>query len=315
MNDFTGIQFGSEPNTHSSDLGFIVVSDGSRYSKSLLPTIQNYTTEVPGGDGSYYFGSEYKNKDFTINIAFDKMSELQMRKIRKIFGDKEVKNLIFDEEPYKVYKAKVTSGPDLTFICFLENNKRVYKGEGTINLSAFMPYAILPKNSNNNFMRYIDDYTSYANVNEWKEGSGMRKNETDIDAKYGLTGLSYDTPYATSDTNPAITYYIYNAGDKPADYILEFDLPAATELVISQTKELETTSTLLELNLTGLSENRIKIDSQKQLILVQKNNQWVVSNDIVTDGSIFKFAMGHQKLQFSTSDKTDIVLNYSYYYL
>ena len=53
MGDFTGFRFG---NIHSKDLNLVVVSQSSRYDKNLLPTATNHTSQVPGGDGSYYFG-------------------------------------------------------------------------------------------------------------------------------------------------------------------------------------------------------------------------------------------------------------------
>ena len=52
--DFIGFSF---DDVHSSDLGVLRVSDGSRYNEYLLPTSQDVTVQVPGGDGTYYFGS------------------------------------------------------------------------------------------------------------------------------------------------------------------------------------------------------------------------------------------------------------------
>jgi hypothetical protein len=53
--------------------------------------------------------------------------------LRARFGDKGIHDLIFDERPYKVYRAKVTGTATLKYICFAEGkNNRLYKGEGTI---------------------------------------------------------------------------------------------------------------------------------------------------------------------------------------
>jgi hypothetical protein len=50
------------------------------------------------------------------------------------FGDKKIHELIFDETPYKVYRAKVTGTATIKYIPFNEGEgrERIYKGEGTI---------------------------------------------------------------------------------------------------------------------------------------------------------------------------------------
>jgi hypothetical protein len=40
--------------------------------------------------------------------------------------------LIFDERPYKIYRAKVTGTATIKHIPFDEKNGRIYKGAGTI---------------------------------------------------------------------------------------------------------------------------------------------------------------------------------------
>jgi len=53
MEDFIGFRFG---NIHTEELHIKVVSSSSRYQKNLLPSPTDYTVEVPGGNGKYYFG-------------------------------------------------------------------------------------------------------------------------------------------------------------------------------------------------------------------------------------------------------------------
>jgi hypothetical protein len=62
------------------------------------------------------------------------LTEAQIVQLRKHFGDKKIHNLIFDERPYKTYRAKVTGTATLKYIAFDEGEgrERVYKGEGTI---------------------------------------------------------------------------------------------------------------------------------------------------------------------------------------
>ena len=122
MGDFLGFTFGG---VHSSDLGITRVSGGDRYDEELHPEIKDRTAEVPGLNGQYYFGSDFGSKTFDLEIAFDSLREDQFRKLRQIFGTKEIKELIFDERPYKKYMVKIGSPIELSYICFDEPKKIV----------------------------------------------------------------------------------------------------------------------------------------------------------------------------------------------
>ena len=115
MGDFLGFTFGG---VHSSDLGITRVSGGDRYEEKLQPEITDRTTEVPGLDGVYYFGSDHKERTFDISIGFDSLTEMQFRQLRTFFSTKEIKDLIFDERPYKKYMAKLESPVELSYVCF-----------------------------------------------------------------------------------------------------------------------------------------------------------------------------------------------------
>ena len=136
MADFTGFKFGKD---HSSDLGIIRVSGGDRYDEALHPEIKDRTTEIPGLNGEYYFGSDFGTRSFDIEIAFDHLTEKQFRKLRKIFGTKQIQPLVFDECPYKKYMAKLESPVELSYICFDEPIKVKFSEKynvGTIDTSA-----------------------------------------------------------------------------------------------------------------------------------------------------------------------------------
>lgn len=120
MGDFTGFSFGG---VHSSGLGITRVSGGDRYEEKLHPEVSDRTAEVPGLDGVYYFGSEHRERVFDITLGFDSLTEEQFRRLRTIFSTKEVKELIFDERPYKKYMAKIESPVELSFVCFDEPRK------------------------------------------------------------------------------------------------------------------------------------------------------------------------------------------------
>lgn len=122
--DFTGFSFNG---IHSSQLGITRVSEGDRYKESLFPEISDRSDEITGNDGEFYFGSEFREKVHEISIAFDSMTELQFRRMRRLFGTKNMCELIFDERPYKVYYVKLAEPIQLEYICFDEHKR--YEGE------------------------------------------------------------------------------------------------------------------------------------------------------------------------------------------
>ena len=195
--DFLGFTYNG---VHSSDLGIVRTSDGSRFNENLLPTIQDKTVQVPGGDGTYYFGSYYTQRQFSIPFAFDSLTDIQVRQLRAHFGDKKIHELVFDEAPYKTYRAKVTGTAQIKHIVFNEGEgmERVYKGEGSIQFTCYDPYAICKKKT-------LDSYEE-TNKGEWANTSRLKSN---------LVG--YDTlPYAGNVIN------LYNPGDLPAHFSLLF---------------------------------------------------------------------------------------------
>ena len=143
MSEFKGDYMGFTYNgIHSSDLGIVRTSDGSRFNENLLPTMQDKTVQVPGGDGTYFFGSYYTQRQFNVSFAYDSLTEEQIARIKQVFGDKKVHDLVFDETPYKVYSAKVTGTATLKYIPFSEGEtNRRYKGEGTIQFTCYFPFA------------------------------------------------------------------------------------------------------------------------------------------------------------------------------
>lgn len=58
-----------------------------------------------------------------------------------MFSFKSIKPLIFDEFPYKKYMVKCAQPPQLRYLCFDKYEFRIYKGEGTVQLVAYYPFA------------------------------------------------------------------------------------------------------------------------------------------------------------------------------
>ena len=141
--DFIGFTYNGY---HSiRDLGIYRVSDGSRYTEDLAPTMEDKTAEVPGADGMYYFGTRFKERTFNVQYAFDSLTESGLARLKEAFRGDGIHDLIFDETPYKVWGAKVTGSAQIKHLCFEENGERVYKGEGSITFTCYYPYAHTPE--------------------------------------------------------------------------------------------------------------------------------------------------------------------------
>lgn len=174
--------------------------------------MQDKTVQVPGGDGTFYFGSYYTQRQFNVSFAFDDLTEQDIEVIRRHFGDKKIHNLIFDECPYKIYSAKVTGTATIKYLAFNEGEgrERVYKGEGSIQFTCYNPFA------RSNF-KFIDSsvQTNYPNYNEWILASGMMQSQGNFDKAHENE------------------YKLYNPGVKESDFIYVYDnLPSNGGVVL-----------------------------------------------------------------------------------
>ena len=239
--DFTGFTFDG---VHSDELNILRVSDGDRYSESILPDIEDKTVEADGRDGVYYYGSFYKSRNIDIQIAFDKVTEEQYRNIRRLFGQKKICKLIFDERPYKVYYVKIAEPITLETICFdeedyewvdhsqEENNggyipdsidhkvytgtkRRIYKGEGSISFIAYDPFA-------RQLYKTLDQYVvnGYDNVGEWAASSGiLSAEEYNTEAIDVYRDISDDSRITFTEKYNG-EFNVYNPGDIDVPYFL-----------------------------------------------------------------------------------------------
>ena len=293
--DFIGFSF----NEHrSEELGIVRVSDGSRYNEDLIPTAQDKTVQVPGGDGFYYFGSDYTQRQFSINIAFDELTEKQFRELQQVFGTKELGKLVFDERPYKYYMVK-SGKPQLKYICFGKEGERIYKGEGTLTFTAYYPFA-------KSIHKFLNEYSD-KNKDEWKEASEMKTEKG---------------TYDTVSNNGSIP--VYNAGDLEADFILKFSFPidntSISNIKITLSKENVGKEEAF-LNLKGFgkkgADTGFQINTKTNLIegFNAEGLTGTLYNENITQGDFFKIPPREEGYQISVTGAvpTEIVYDYIYY--
>ena len=125
------------------DFGVYRTSDGNRCNYNLIPQLNDKTADVPGGHGQYYFNSTYKTRQFSISIAFDNLPEDKFHQMKQWLSGTEIHELSFDEREEVKYSAKVTGTPQLKFICFDDDRKNIYKGEGTIQFTCYFPFGYI----------------------------------------------------------------------------------------------------------------------------------------------------------------------------
>ena len=196
--DLTGFKFGDY---HSSQFGLIRVSNGSRYNEYLLPTLKNTTTDVSGMEGTLYFGTQKTTRSFQVDMAFDSLTEEDIRDIREWLTG--AHSLIFDERPYIQYLCMLNSAPQLKYLTFEENGERIYKGELSVNFVSYLPYGYSIDGK-----KFIDDFLD-ENFEEWSNASHLAyKNFYE-----GETLRTYDKFEGNN-------VYVYNGGDVEADYVL-----------------------------------------------------------------------------------------------
>lgn len=256
--DYIGFSFGG---VHSSELGIVRISDGSRFEESLLPNFQDKTATVSGKDGIYYFGSDNQQKEIALSFAFDHLTEEQLRRLKQVFSTKKPQRFILDEKPYKYYMVKVAQSAIIQHLCFdVDEGTRIYKGEGTLNLVAYYPYARsvhkflneFNEGDNSDFIIYPDTITAdnqdkdysgiydlmvegnkpfsneqgllYYNKQEWASSTSMMNEQGNLDIAQ-LDAI-----------NNIVRIPVYNAGDLEADFKLFIKSNSQTENQINLPK-------------------------------------------------------------------------------
>ena len=297
LHDFCGFRWRGE---HSSDHGIVRVSDGSRYNDTILPAFQDTTQKMPGSDGTLYWESFYTNKTFSINIAFDHLTEDDYRKLRQWLNGKDRGELVFDEAPYKAYTVKIKDPPQLKTICFMEDGQRIYKGEGTISFVAYYPFA-------RGRYKFETDIKDIINVEEWIGASGLK----------GATKNNYNSFSEEGSCN------LYNAGDLPTDFKLIVNIENKPTNITLKNNENQIIGSLnFSLAKQG-DDTYVRFNSATQLIegLIQSaDGEFELTgnlyNKYITDGDWFKIPIGESIINIaetSHSDKPTIDYDYLYY--
>lgn len=295
---------------HSTELGIVHVSSSDRYADALLPAIQDKTVQVSGNDGTYFFGSYYTQRQITLVVAFDEVTEDQIRLARKILGSRQSHPLIFDEEPYKIYYAKVSGTPQYNYIPF--SSPRVYKGEGTYTFTCYEPFAHCPNN-----YKYLNQYTlgnpiyyKYDNKEEWNLSANLLESKTD--------GVN------TYDTFINGSFQVYNPGDLETDFKLIVPINATIKgLKISDgLNDLDSHILMLKDNISPKGEDAFLLFNSRTNLIEGLNADGArtmnLYNEYIKNGHWFKIPLNEEgKSWYFTLinyNGDDPILEYDYLY-
>lgn len=279
-NDFKGEFLGFTFNeTHSSELEIVRINTGERGQKDLSPQFRDTTIEIPGSDGIYYLTSQYQQTQFQIDFAFDNVGEAEIKAMRALFSDKEIHTLIFDEEPYRSYRAKVTAPVKLNYICFdnTDATARIYKGEGQVSFTAFYPFASAPYKT----------WTEYVDVDNPKNTSTAHYDANDVLIEAWLSAANLKESLTGYDAFVNTDALLYNGGEMPSPismvlYIVEDGLFTIRYNQDGDTKGIAVIDT------TELTkENYYRFNSKLKLL----EGGTIVSNKFVPDGLIHNGAI------------------------
>ena len=230
--DFIGFTYNG---LHSvNDLKIYRTSTSNRYLTNIKNASQEKTQRDPNVDGTLYFYSQVQNNSFNISFAFDSLYEEDIRLLKRTFDGKDVHELIFDEEPYKVYEAKVTGTPNIKYIPFDDDEHgTIYKGEGSVTFTCYYPYAHTPydlingvdgRYPNHYFNSKFDIHNKFATYWEWIEYAPiLKRNE-----RVYTTSRTWST-FTIPSSEIKFTYirgqekyHILNKGEVPAPFKIQF---------------------------------------------------------------------------------------------
>ena len=324
MNYLDGFMGFTYNGRHSSEFGIVRTSNGSRFDENLLPTIQDKIAQVPGGDGAYYFGSYYTQRQFNIAYAFNGLTEEQLNNLKRHFGDKKIHDLIFDESPYKVYSAKVTGSSSLKYIPFGEGETgRVYKGEGSFQFTCYYPYARSREMYVHNYeqLKIRGESLTEQQINEWKNAANWAED------------------YEKYNYNQDGVIKLYNPGiiDSPFEFYFHDDsadgwtIPAGTLKLADESK---------------IAWNDIPVKSEDKYVVINTKNSLIegytdyiwnesfkdpsgnsintggtktkksgnIYNEYISSGSFFKIPQGESTLILEGAKTGSRPIHYYYYY-
>lgn len=108
------------------DYGFIVVSDGTRYSRPLFSEFAHSITDLDTIDGQIYWGTHYNANSLSLTLATDGIEDSLLDEFKRWFAPHNTRELILSEHPYRAILARLSSVPEFsTYVTEREVTKKI----------------------------------------------------------------------------------------------------------------------------------------------------------------------------------------------
>jgi hypothetical protein len=269
------------------EYGIYRVAENDGYNEKGLPDLDAKTTEISGGDGQYWFKTNYRTKVFDFKIAYDSLYRYKLSEFVTKFVVGSYHSLVLAEQPYKQYNVRVSDTPEFNYVPFDDDvsgtKQTIYKGTGTIQFIADDPFAY-------SISKKINDFKNDQFYDDWIVGSGLKD----------LTG--YDTY-----SNGVIK--LYNGGQLPTDYILHCSGASGTVIINLYDTDL---STILTTYSIENAPSEFYINSKTHLI-GNKYFTTLYGNFYKEIPTIVPIPVGESKITFNGITSADIDYKYKYF--
>ena len=247
--EYIDIKFGDK---WASEFNLVVVSTGDRYTPPVYGSINSNTSTVAGKRGVYKWKTQYNEKIFTVNIAYDNLSVRDISKIKAWLNPSKIQKLTFSDEPHIFYYACLNTDPKFEYLPFLEGEnqvdgktvvKGIYKGELTLEFNAIdgVGYSTYSNYDSVEIEPGIEYSNSEYNdsIMPWVQSSNLLNLGDYETAAKIYTGSFFDQDTGNTEDcglGPDLghRFYLLNSGDTEAKLNLSFDfvLPGEQPLVI-----------------------------------------------------------------------------------
>ena len=236
--EYIDIKFGDK---WASEFNLVVVSVGDRYTPPAYGNINSNTSTVAGKRGVYKWKTQYSEKIFTVEMAFDNLSVRDVSKIKTWLNPSKVQKLIFNDEPYKFYYACLNADPKFEYLPFIEGESRVgsktvqkgvLKGELVLEFCAIDGVGYSEADSYETVeieagLEYKD--SEYVNtIMPWVQTSNLLNDDDYTTAAKIYTASFFnqeieDTSKCGLGADLGHRFYLLNSGDTEAKLNLSFD--------------------------------------------------------------------------------------------
>ena len=167
------------------DFNLIAYTNGDRLERAAYGEFEDLTTTYDVIHGQFYWGTYFRARSLTLNLATDGITQEQLDEFRYWFRPGETRELILSEHPNRATMARIAQPPELHLLPFEEPayigmndslgsrkeykfSTTLYKGEITLEFVMDEPFWYSKQNilgKQNKIEGYFDDDWTDANGN------------------------------------------------------------------------------------------------------------------------------------------------------